>query len=162
MSFKKPIDSEVRKAFKEALNRGCKGWIMKTGYRSINLKVDGKWSEYLFHRLVFACHYEMDPGDFEVDHVNTIRSDNSISNLRLASGSQNGWNAKLRRDSKTGVKGVTRHRIKEGQYCWRATIRVEGNYHRKYFPLTPDGFEAAVTAVQKMRTEHHGKFGRAA
>lgn len=57
------------------------------------------------HRAAWAIYYgEMPPK--HIDHINRIRSDNRISNLRLASDAENVQNSTLRYNSKTGVKGV--------------------------------------------------------
>ncbi|MGU0171669.1 HNH endonuclease [Escherichia coli] len=42
-----------------------------------------------------------------VDHINMIRSDNRIVNLRAATRAQNGQNSKTRSDNASGVKGVS-------------------------------------------------------
>ena len=65
------------------------------------------------HRLIWAMCNGKDPGvDFVVDHINGNRSDNRITNLRLATKSQNAHNSKVRQSNKSGVKGVRLHRGK--------------------------------------------------
>jgi hypothetical protein len=55
-----------------------------------------------------------------VDHKDRDRSNNTWSNFRLASRAQNAANSKLRKDNKSGLKGV--HWNKE-KGCWTAQIR---------------------------------------
>ena len=43
----------------------------------------------------------------DIDHINMVRDDNRIENLRRASRSQNMRNTKAHRDNSTGFKGVT-------------------------------------------------------
>lgn len=60
---------------------------------------------YFAHRVAWALHYGEWPED-QIDHVNGIRSDNRIENLRSVSQSDNQKNAKLRHDNKSGIPGV--------------------------------------------------------
>lgn len=57
------------------------------------------------HRLVWAIHHNEWPNKF-IDHINRNKIDNRIENLRLATKSQNMQNTDLRKDNKSGVKGV--------------------------------------------------------
>ena len=60
---------------------------------------------YYSHRLAWFYTYGKWPSG-ELDHKNTIKTDNRIDNLRPASG-RNQQNVSVRQDSKTGFKGVT-------------------------------------------------------
>ena len=77
---------------------------------------------YLAHVLVWIYVTGLPPKDM-IDHINGIRDDNRLSNLREATRTQNGYNAKVRVDNISGVKGVS--------WCnknskWRAQLRVDG------------------------------------
>lgn len=79
------------------------GYISDHGYRIISL--DGK--EYFAHNLAWLIvKGDWPPVGFEIDHRNRVKSDNRPSNHRLATRSQNIANATLRRDNKTGERGV--------------------------------------------------------
>jgi len=90
----------------------------KNGYRLG--KVDQK---HLYeHRLIwFIVHGEWPPQT--IDHVNRIRDDNRLSNLRLATYSQN--NANRDQDRSDGRRGVTWHK-KCGK--WQSSIQIEGKF----------------------------------
>jgi hypothetical protein len=63
-------------------------------------------------------------GEFPVsgiDHTNLIRADDRFCNLREATASQNQANAPMRKDGKSGFKGVHRRKNK-----WVAEIQVNG------------------------------------
>lgn len=76
---------------------------------------------YLAHRLVFLYEFGEMPAD-QIDHVNRVRNDNRLCNLRQCTSSQNRVNSTKRRDNKSGYKGV--HWFKTGQK-WRSVIKSE-------------------------------------
>lgn len=85
------------------------------GYRRI--KIDGKL--LLAHRVAFAIFTGEWPEE-EIDHINRVRSDNRISNLRPASRSNNMVN-RAYPVGESGITGVTKH--KNG---WQANISIKG------------------------------------
>lgn len=66
-------------------------------------KVDGVL-EYN-HRIAW-CHYHREQPPEFIDHINRVRTDNSICNLRSCTLSQNQSNRKLSSNSSTGFTGV--------------------------------------------------------
>jgi hypothetical protein len=110
---------------------------------------------YRAHRVIWALVYGEWPVD-QIDHVNGIRTDNRISNLRLVSNAENQRNAKRSKRNTSGVTGVYFHKL-TGKH--RAYIRV--NYKRidlGYF----DRFEDAVAARKAADAcyKFHGNHGR--
>jgi len=61
------------------------------GYQKISLSKNGKRSDYSVHRLV-AENFIGDIVGKEIDHVNTIRTDNRVENLRIVTSSENNNN----------------------------------------------------------------------
>jgi len=55
------------------------GTKMNTGYLMFRLK--GK--AYLVHRVIWELHYGKIPDGLVIDHINHIKDDNRIENLRL-------------------------------------------------------------------------------
>lgn len=79
------------------------GTIRKNdGY--INVSVFGKL--YPAHRVAYALYHGTCPDDMEIDHINHVRSDNRIDNLRPVSKSDNRKNQSISSKSTTGVTGV--------------------------------------------------------
>jgi len=77
-----------------------------------NIQSNGYWKigflkkQYKAHRLAWIYMYGDIPKDYEIDHINRIRSDNSIVNLRLVTKSQNSRNRRTRLDNMSGYPGV--------------------------------------------------------
>lgn len=133
----------------------CKGKIaghrVNTGYTSIQIK----GSKYVAHRLAWIWMTGEWPS-LEVDHENNIRSDNRWSNLRLATGSQNVANGKVRSNNRLGLKGVTICRNKYKKY--RASVRKEG---KEVYWETFDCPAAAHLGYFLAAVRHFGEFARA-
>jgi hypothetical protein len=92
------------------------------GYVRISTRVNGKNKNYAAHRLAWLYIYGEWPNS-DIDHINRIKSDNRISNLRLANDSLNHHNKGLSRNNTSGVKGV---RWLKRDKKWRAVINCYG------------------------------------
>jgi hypothetical protein len=106
------------------------------------------------HRLAWLLTYGEWPS--QIDHRDGNRSNNAISNLRLASTAQNSQNAKLRADSSTGFKGVS---VCNFTGRFRAYINVDNKrVHLGRFNTAEEAGEAYKAAALK----HFGEFARVA
>lgn len=63
------------------------------------------------------------PDGYQVDHINGIRSDNRIENLRIVKNSENSKNQKRKSTNKSGMTGVSWDTQTQR---WRAHITVNG------------------------------------
>lgn len=120
------------------------GWHHKQGYTSI--RVDGH--EYLAHRLAWAFQYSFIPENMQIDHINGDRQDNRIENLRLVSHAENCQNSKVRKHSKSGVKGVKKRGNK-----WH--VRIQGKWVGSF-----DTVEQASAAYRKAAFQNFGTFAK--
>lgn len=111
------------------------GRVRRDGY--VEIRVDLGF--YQAHRLAWILIYGEIPDSMEVDHKNRIKSDNSISNLRLATGKQNKENVGPTRNSRSGLLGVNWNSSRDK---WQARICHNGK--RIYLGL----YETAEMAHQ--------------
>ena len=102
------------------------GSVLPNGY--CYLTIDGK--KYLAHRVAVAFMTGAWPIVL-VDHRNLRKADNRWRNLRQATNRQNQANRRVRKDSRTGLKGVYWHRAGKK---WAAKVyREDGS--RKHLGL---------------------------
>jgi hypothetical protein len=109
-------------------------------------------TSFYVHRVIWRMVTGDDPGLLEVDHRNTNRQDNRWKNLRLATGLQQRFNASIRSDNTSGVKGVTWYAPARK---WQAQISVNGRmqYLGRFVDL-----EVAADVVRQARRKLHQKF----
>jgi len=122
------------------------GNMRPDGY--IQLTVDKK--NYRGHRLIFMLHHGYMP--VYIDHINGNRSDNRIENLRDATSNENNQNSTIRKDNKSGVKGVY---FNKNANKWAAQIRVDKRInHLGYFT----DLDVAAEAVRIARLNLHKEY----
>lgn len=98
------------------------------------------------HRVAWAIFHGECP-DVEIDHINHIRTDNRLANLRLVTTSENARNQMRPRSNKSGVIGV---RLKSSGR-WEAAIRTDGR--RRYLGSYVN-FDDAVAARKAAERQH--------
>jgi len=100
------------------------------------------------HRIAWCHYYREQPPEF-IDHINRVRTDNSIKNIRACTLSQNQSNRKLSSNSSTGFTGVC---YVEKSKKYKATIYK--NSKPIYLGLYETA-ELASEAYKKAKAVHH-------
>lgn len=124
------------------------GWLDSSGY--LQVKIDGKC--VLVHRIIWTMFAEVTPEmplyPEQIDHINRIRTDNRIENLRSSTNTKNQHNASIRKDNTTGCAGVI---FRNGKY--QARISVNGE--RKHLG-TFVNIKDAADAYKQAKETYHG------
>jgi len=141
-------------AVKYSFNNRCKPGQQAGAYnvkskRSI-VNMNGK--SYKCARVVYYLATGIDPGIYEVDHIDQDSSNNSIQNLRLANRSQNAMNMKLKSSNTTGFKGVSWHKSRG---LFRCTITLNGKSKHLAHHICPVRLAYQYNVIAK---EHHKEF----
>lgn len=95
------------------------------------------YNVYRAHRIIWLLHTGEWP-EGEIDHINGVRSDNRISNLRHVTSGENRKNQKKSSRNTSGVVGVTRSKALNK---WSAKIIIGGVH--KHLGLFDDLSDAA-------------------
>jgi hypothetical protein len=124
------------------LNPSTQYWIIRVGGRSYRrgrlawLYMTGRWPIA------------------QIDHINGVKTDDRIENLREATNSQNALNKRRTRQNTSGFKGVTWHKRTRR---WHAQINIGGkNKYIGSFRSPEEAHDAYWRAAQ----DGHGAFGR--
>lgn len=136
---------KIRSIKSNKILKGCKE---KDGYLLVNLYKNGKKKMYKVHRLVAFAFVK---GYFEgaiVDHINTIKDDNRVINLKWVTYKQNNNNPKsIQKKNKRVVcveTGQIFNSMKEaGEYvsidsthivaCCKGKRKICGGFHWEYY-----------------------------
>jgi hypothetical protein len=122
------------------------GSVNSAGYLTVGIN----YKRYLVHRIIWVMHGN-EPVDL-IDHINNDALDNRIENLRAANHVINTRNAKLRKDSTSGIKGVSWHKQTRK---WVGQLWHE---HKIYKAGSFDDKDECAAAVRALRESLHGEF----
>jgi hypothetical protein len=129
------------------------GWHARkdrhTFYAARNIMQNGKRITQGMHRLIMDA-----PCDMEIDHINGNGLDNRRCNLRLCTTPQNKRNSRLRKDNKSGFKGVSWNKAAQK---WVSQITHNGKVI--YIGSFDNTVDAAI-AYNEAALTLHGEFAR--
>lgn len=120
------------------------GYLNEEGY--IRIKFNRKC--YAAHRLAWFFYHGSMPSEY-IDHINGLRNDNRISNLRDITQTDNNRSTTKPKHNKSGFVGVSWHK-RAGK--WASVIRVDGKNHHLGLFIDP---EEAHLAYLKAKAELH-------
>ena len=137
-----------KKVRKRKLMGSEAGFMMNSGYMALKIGT----RRIQCHRVAYAIVNGAIGDGVEIDHINGVKHDNRISNLRACSASQNRMNVALMKNNTSGVKGVSFCRS-SGKY--RAEIMV--NY-KSYYLGEFSSIDEASKAVSSVRANIHKEY----
>lgn len=125
------------------------GSVDRKGYRIIRYRNFG----FKAHRLAWMLYARSWPAG-QIDHINMIRDDNRIENLREATNGENKWNTLAQSNNSHGSKGVAWDAQRQR---WVARIMVRGRRMKiGRYGTREEAAQAYAAAAEK----HAGKFAR--
>jgi hypothetical protein len=112
------------------------------GYRVVSPR------SFKAHRIVWAMTYGYWPGH-QIDHINGVRNDNRLCNLREATVAQNQQNQRASPRNASGYPGVSWHK-RIGK--WEAHITVDGRrHHLGLFDTAREAYAARPSIFRSSR-----------
>lgn len=114
--------SKIRKLYKD-----------DKGYFRVTLKKKGKSKNFQIHRLVATAFIPNPENKPEVDHINTIRTDNRVQNLRWVTSSENSNNP-LTKKHFIGKN----HPMFGKKHSKESKLKMSINHNRFYGALNPN------------------------
>lgn len=136
------------------------GTIHKDGHWSVAFRYKGRQIRRYCHRILWELIYGDCSSDLTVDHINGIRSDNSVDNLRLVSKRANCRNSKMNSNNTSGVAGVSYSVVGPYSYAVASWVDDTGNRRIKNFSIAKLGAEAAFKAATDHRAEMIAKINQ--
>ncbi|HFF8979797.1 HNH endonuclease signature motif containing protein [Serratia sp. IR-2025] len=127
-----------RFAYTECATIGSSGYIRIRLYGVV----------YQAHRIAWLLTYGSFPNGI-IDHINRVRTDNRLANLRIATHSENMQNRKNQINNKSGFRGVS---WDEKYGKWRARINAGGKCINLGYHETA---ELASSAFELARIKYH-------
>ena len=126
-------------------HNALKGCVAGTLHHSGYIQISHKRKLYLAHRVIWLMTTGKWPKNL-MDHINGVRDDNRLCNLREATMSENHQNRKSA--SNTGIPGISRR--KSGSYYVQLKLNGKHVFHTVFPSL-----DEAIEALKKAKKEHH-------
>lgn len=137
----------IRRKYVAGTSKGATG-----GYRQVCIK--GKY--YRVHRIIMMLCFGHIPENAEIDHINHVRDDNRLANLRFVTASGNRRNQSISSRNTTGVTGV--YFIKSRN---KFMTQIQVNYQWHYLGLYNTLEEAvAARAEANLKFNFHANHGK--
>jgi hypothetical protein len=145
------LDLDTNNVYNTKFNR-----ILSIGnrnkYNYVKLYKNGKFKLFQLHRLIYEAHFGNIPEGLLIDHIDNNRQNNNISNLRLATHSENTCN-NSKTNSNTGYKNIT--------FCkkynkYRVAIKKNNKtVYNKNFKTLEEAIENRNIQLKEIHGEFH-------
>ena len=136
---------------KRAIPKKRAGSLVKsTGYRNISLF--GR--TYLEHQLIWFIYHGVWPSG-QIDHINQIRDDNRIVNLRDVSKADNARNRSRNPNSKLGEHGIW-YNMRTRKYVAEITLNGKKVYQKSFDDIDEAINERRIKSLELGFHTNHG------
>lgn len=143
------VNSRVPKTLEAGRKSSSSGYL--------DVQVHGR--RYPVHRIVMLMCYGFYGEGLDVDHINHIRNDNRLCNLRFVTRSENNKNQSLSSKNTSGVTGVSFSKARK-KYVAQIEVNRENIYLGRFETLEEAAAARAEANVKYNFHNNHGK-GRA-
>lgn len=100
------------------------------------------------HRLVATTFIDNPENKKNVDHINNLKTDNRLINLRFATTSDNAQNTKLSIRNTSGCKGVS---FRKDTNKWHASMQIDGiDIHIGFYDDMEDAKNARILRANQL------------
>ncbi len=104
------------------------------GYRQVALRLDGKQYQLKAHRVAWILAHGAIPHGKQIDHINGIRDDNRLCNLRLVTQRENDQNRRKARGI-AGIRAVANGRLTYALMVYSVTLAYFLPKRRRVLPI---------------------------
>ena len=125
--------------------RILRGRCNKHGYLSVNLYKNGIEKDFFIHRLVAEAFIPNSNNLPEVDHINTIKDDNRVENLRWATIKENRNNELTKKHNSESQKG----KILSEETKKKLSEAKKGENHPMYGKHHPEETKKKISEAKK-------------
>lgn len=139
----------------KTLEAGTQGASNPAGYRKVGIK--GKF--YQVHRIIMMLCFGYIPENAEIDHINHVRDDNRLANLRFVTRSENRKNQSVSSKNTSGVTGVYFSKAKK-KYIAQIKVNRKRIYLGAFKTLEEAAAARAEANLKYKFNNNHGE-GRA-
>jgi len=108
------------------------------GYKYVQLNKNKKKKNIRIHRLIACAFLDNPENNPVVDHINRIKDDNRLENLRWCTRSGNSQNTGVYTNNKLQEKNICKYSDREYYYC---EIMKDGKRFRKRFKTLNEAIE---------------------
>ncbi len=139
------ILGEVKNVLSGKILKPC----ITDGYLCVRLYTHKKRKCYSIHRLL-ALHFIPNPENKPcIDHINRIRSDNRIENLRWVTHAENNQNVSIHKNNKLKEQNICMNE----KNLYRFEKMINGVTHSKYFKTLEEAIEYRDNYITNTETD---------
>ena len=132
------LDLDLEQVYNSKKNKYLKNTLNNVGYLRVRLYNKCKGTTFGIHQLVYICNNPTeDIIGYDIDHIDMVKTNNKIENLRKATRSENMSNRKTQKNNKsTGIKNIYKTK-----YGYEFMLTKNGIKYYKFFKTIEEAIE---------------------